>query len=35
MLLGEDLGREISLTRKRGLIQCIGSMDNEQYNVSL
>jgi hypothetical protein len=35
MLLGEDLEREIWLTRERGLIQRIGSTDNEKYNVSL
>jgi uncharacterized protein YlxP (DUF503 family) len=35
MLLGEDLEREISLTQKRGLIQCIVETDNGQYNVSL
>jgi len=35
MLLGEDLEREIWLTQKRGLIQGIGSTDNEEYNVSL
>jgi hypothetical protein len=35
MLLGEDLEREIWLTQKRGLIQGIGSKDNEEYNVEL
>ena len=35
MLLGEDLERETWLTQKRGLIQGIGSTDNEVYNVSL
>jgi hypothetical protein len=35
MLLGEELEREIWLTQKRGLIQGIGSTDNEEYNVSL
>jgi hypothetical protein len=35
MLLGEDLEREIWLTQNRGLIQGIGSTNNEEYNVSL